>query len=189
MNLFVSTRWISNARICLIPLVVAIGIAALSGCTYPARVMELVPENYDMLHYHDGSVQISVDGGKETSMSTTLCEISNDVYREALTQAIKESGLFKEIPSSNGDYALHVTINNQEMGERGFADMDVDVMTSWELRDNKTSKVLWKDVMTTNYKATVSDAFNGAHRYRMAKEKAAQKNIQLGIQALSKLSL
>jgi hypothetical protein len=95
----------------------------------------------------------------------------------------------REILASEGDYALHVTINNQEMGERGFADMDVDVMTSWELRDNKTSKVLWQDVVTTNFKATVGDAFNGAHRYRMAKEKAAQKNIQMGIQALSKLSM
>ena len=178
-----------NARMFLSLLVMSIGIAALSGCTYPARVMELVPENYDMQHHHDGSVLIRVSGGKETSMSTTLCEISNDVYREALTQAIKKSNLFKEIPSSGGDYSLHVTINNQEMGERGFADMDVDVMTSWELRDNKTSKVLWQDVLTTNYKATVGDAFNGAHRYRMAKEKAAQKNIQMGIQALSKLSL
>ena len=179
----------ANARFSLTWLVVAIGIAALMGCTYPARVMELVPENYDMLHHHDGSVEISVEGGKETSMSTTLCEISNDIYREALAQAIKKSDLFKEILASDGDYTLHVTINNQEMGERGFADMDVDVMTSWELRDNQTSKVLWKDVVTSNYKATVSDAFNGAHRYRMAKEKAAQKNIQMGVEALSKLSL
>ena len=179
----------ANVRFSLIFLVVTIGIAALAGCTYPPRVTELVPETYDMLHHHDGTVQISVEGGKETSMSTTLCEISNDIYREALAQAIKKSDLFKEILASDSDYTLHVTINNQEMGERGFSDMDVDVMTSWELRDNNTSRILWKDVVTTNYKATVSDAFNGAHRYRMAKEKAAQKNILMGIQALSKLSI
>lgn len=178
----------ANARFSFTLLVAAIGIAAIVGCTYPPRVMELVPQNYDMLNHHDGSVQITVEGGKETSMSTTLSEISNDIYREALTQAIKKSDLFNEILTSDSDYALHVTINNQEMGERGFADMDVDVMTSWELRNNKTSEVLWKDVVTTNYKATVSDAFNGAHRYRMAKEKAARKNIQMGIQALSQLS-
>jgi len=178
-----------NTRVTLKFLIVTMSILAMFGCSRPPKAINLVPNDFNMIHRHDASVKIVVEGGTEPGKETTISEITNDIFKEALTKAIHKSNLFREVLVEGGDYLLKVTINNQEMGERGFADMDVDVMTSWQLTDNNTLKVIWKDVVATNYKATVSDAFDGGKRYRVAKEKAANKNIQLGIQELSKLSL
>lgn len=168
-----------------------LGVAALTfligGCASAAQSGAMVPQTMTVSG-HSGSVSVEVTGGKETNPLWTS-EISSADYRVALERAIDESAVFPEIvPSAEADYTLRVTLQKLAQDPVGFK-MQVVLTSEWTLLARESSSVLWKDVLTTPYEATVGDAFVGVKRLRLANEGAARKNIETGLTELSKLTL
>jgi hypothetical protein len=64
-------------------------------------------------------------------------------------------------------------------------DMTVTATVSYELKDLQSGKVLWSDTVVTPHTATVSDAFVGITRLRLANEGAVRKNIATLLQRIA----
>ncbi|MEA3232968.1 MAG: hypothetical protein U9Q05_14525 [Thermodesulfobacteriota bacterium] len=161
-------------------------ILLVSGCASPSKSVNMVPKNLNIKNQYPYSVNVEVGGGSKTNPLWTS-QISDQAFREAITNSLTQSGIFsKVINGSNADYLLEVIITNCNQPIVGF-DMTVSMVTHWELTNLKTNKEIWEDFISSSYTATVGDAFAGIKRLRLANEGAARENIKEGISTLSSL--
>lgn len=161
--------------------------AAASGCSVKARPAGMVPEQLSVRHHHPYSVMIDTVGTEGDGIMTATLVTGNDLG-EALEHAIRSSQLFASVVrSSQADYHLDVEAKAQAPGA-GF-DMSVRVGGAWKLTDQKARKVIFDEFVTAQATKTMSDAFVGTTRVRIAMEAAMQAFIRDGIQRLDRLSL
>ncbi len=169
-----------------------LGIALFSGllvgCASPATPAGMVPTGFDVVTRHAASVSVGVTGGRSTG-DLDAPQISNEALAEALTAAIKSSGVFSSVADdTHADYRLEIRIFRVQSPIIGFT-MRANMEVGWTLLQTSTNTVLWKESIASDYTATTSDAISGAARSRMAVEGAAREIIKKGIAALSRLPL
>lgn len=157
------------------------------GCATPAKPSAMIPASYELTGRHSFSISVSGEGGKKTNPMWTS-EISTEDFVTAVEESLRGSGVFSSvIRGDQGDYKLHVALVSVDQPLIGFS-LTVRISSRWILTD-KTGKVVFDDFVRSEYTATTKDAFAAVVRLRLANEGAARKNIQLGIERLSKLSL
>ncbi len=88
----------------------------------------------------------------------------------------------------NTDYNLNARITRQDQPMFGI-DMTCSLTVLYNLIDLKTSKKIFEKEFTSSGTATMSDSFGAPQRVNMANERAAKKNIELAMKAISKLNL
>lgn len=168
-------------------LVLAFLAALVTGCASPASKEGMTSQNFQVVKKHDYSVHIKTAGGKETGGDGT--NIADEEFKAALEDSIKNSNLFKAVvQGSTGDYELAVAISNLEKPVFGLT-FTVNMVADWVLLKQADKSVVMKKTIKSSSTATFGDAAAAVTRIRLAVEGAAKKNIELGLQEISSLSL
>jgi hypothetical protein len=163
--------------------------AWLAGCSSPAQMegMVFTPDASAVGSYDDvlqKQMQVkSVEGGEDTNPIWTS-EISNEAFQAALEQSLANAGLL----GTDGRFKLSVTLTQVDQPLFGF-DMTVTSKIRYALKDTLSDKIILDEVIVAPFTATVSDAFAGIKRVRIANEGSARKNIELLPQKLEELNI
>lgn len=160
--------------------------AYLWGCASGAKMENMVFHG-DQNEYVDEIKQNmslgEVSGGKKTNPAWTS-EIDNESFSGAVKESLKSQGLY----SDNGNYSLKVQMLEVDQPMFGMS-FEVTTHVQYILTDVRNGKVVLDEVVVAPYTATMSDAFLGATRLRLANEGAAKKNIEGLPEKLSELDI
>jgi hypothetical protein len=161
----------------------------LCGCAIsPSTPSGMLPSGFDTVQRHEGSVRIQVSGGCE-DCALGQAKISNAAFAEAVTKAVKASGVFSRVTQgSDADFLLSVRIFRSETPLMGF-NMRADIEAGWTLTRGRSGEGIWRESINSEYTATMGDTVIGIQRVRFASEGAARTNIAEAIAKLSRLSI
>ena len=151
-------------------------IAALSaGCAIKSD--GLVPEEpVQVSRQIDKSVRVMpVEGGRDSTFGREAY-ITNEKFHAALTQALADSQLFREIvDGDSADLNLHSEIITLST-EGGLSPLYAIVMQYW-LIDPASGDEIWRTGINTRHQVKFNEAFAGGTRIIKAVEGATQKNL------------
>ena len=173
----------------IILVVVIVGLLLFIGCA-PTKVKPqgMIPEQIVVFEKHSGSVMLHVDGGRNEH-SMQLPVISNKVFLEALETAIKQSNIFLTISvGQNADFRINAFIFNLTQAFFGRAPIDLEI--AWQLIRMDNGKTLWRESIVTSESGFFPPAGeSGSQSYNKTRaiEKAAQQNIKLALEHMSKV--
>lgn len=161
----------------------------LAGCATPATQQSMtVTKPVAANNQHPFTVSVTTTGGAETSLAGSS-NISNEDLKTAIETSIKESKLFKEVVAgSAGQYQLNVAVITLDKPIFGTS-FTVTLETAWTLVRAADKAVVWRKVIKGAHTATMSDAFVGVTRLRLALEGAARANIEQGIAGVSDVTM
>lgn len=158
----------------------------LFGCASGAKMDNMTYQG-DQKEYDEklkNNVEVaSVAGGESTNAAWTS-EISNESFSGAVKISLSEQGLLSE----NGKYQLQITMVEIDQPSFGF-DMTVTTHVRYVLTDTTINSVIYDEIIVAPHTATVSDAFAGVKRLRLANEGSGKKNIEGLLEKLSKLEI
>lgn len=175
---------LTNRKLALALALIVAGL--LGGCASPANRAAMVPTTTQVQKALGNSVKVQTAGGSETGAMDSS-NIADDDLKAAIESALSQSGLFKQvIQQGNSEYELSVRITSLRKPLAGFS-MTVDMETAWSLVRVSDRKAVFQKSITSSYTASMSEAFAGATRLRMAVEGATRENIAQGIRAMSSL--
>lgn len=162
-------------------------LAFCSGCSTPAQPTAMVPASATVARKYTGSVVLSTQGGLPTN-PMNMSDISNEDFTTAVVSSLDKFGLFSSVVrAGDGDYRLDVRLLKLNRPMMGF-DMCVSMETYWKLIRTSDGKVLFDESVHSSYTATISDAFVGIVRLRLANEGSARENIKSAVERLSRVA-
>ena len=163
--------------------------ALLAGCAAsPAKYEGMIPTTFETAGKHSKTVSVSVQGGRESKLSTPT-QISDEAFMQALVDSITKSQMFSNVIQGKGaDYLLTVTLFNMEQPVFGLT-FTVKMEAGWTLQRADNGTVVWQESIKSEHTATFSDAFVALTRRRLAAEGAARDNIAKGLAKISQLKL
>lgn len=168
----------------------ACGAAALvmAGCASPANRQAMTPQDLVPAKSHAYSVSVQTAGGSDTGVLDSS-NISDSDLKAALEDAISQNRVFERVVQGNlADYQLSVRVVNVSKPLFG-ATFTVDMECAWSLAKRSDQSTVMRRSVKSSGTASMSDAFAGVTRLRMAVENAARDNIRQGLGAISTLSL
>ena len=174
----------------------ALILISLNSCT-SARVAAMVPSTFDLAATHPVKVRVGFRGESVRSSlsedpdaatffgSDDATDINGDRFMEAVIAGVRKSGVFREVVTDGeSDFNLEVNIVSEIKPGPGIR-MKSTVVTSWRLTRTQDRKVVLDDLIETVGKAT---PFSCAG-IRTAKEASVRRNIERGVQSLSRAKL
>ena len=160
----------------------------LGGCASPADRAAMTPQNITVSKHYPHSLRVQTSGGAETGAMDSS-NVSNADLKAAIEDAIAQSKLFKSIvQGGNGDYELSVRVTSLSKPLFGGT-FTVEMESAWSLTKTSDHAVLMRKSVKSSGTATMSDAFAGVTRLRMAVEAASRNNIEQGLKAIAELNL
>ena len=103
-----------------------------------------------------------VKGGEKTKI-LHVSKIENKGFHEALTNTLKESGIFKEVfTAEKGDYEIYAEIIGHEL-DPGFPHT-VTLFINYRLIEADSGKEVWKENILSQYDAKWHEAVNLAKK-------------------------
>lgn len=166
----------------MISLVILIG----SGCAAAPVAKEMVPPVTSSLVKTNNTLSVSKVTGGEKGSPMEGTKIDNESFKEALTNTIRNSKIFKEVfTNQQGDDELTADIMLQESTQFGF-DMNAVLVVEYTLIAKNSDQEPWKKVISSKYTATFGEAMIGMERSKKAKEGVVRKNLSQFIDELSK---
>lgn len=148
-------------------------VLSFSGCAQKALMQNMTVKNIDNqeldLRYQDAVSIQSASGGKETNPALL---IDNNEFKKAVIASLINVGLY----SKDGKYKLKIEIIDIDQPSFGF-DMTVTMSVKYTLLDYEDKSIVFQKTITSPYTATVSDAFVGVERLKLANEGSAKENI------------
>lgn len=161
-------------------------LATLGGCAAPANREAMTVATSSKAHPY--SLSVETRGGNQTE-AMGASTVSNEDLKAAIESSVTQSGLFKTVvQGKGGDYELTVSVTSI-VGPMFGASFTVDMETAWTLTRATDKTAVLKKVIKSSHTATMSDAFVGTTRYRLAVEGAVRNNIAQGMEAIAALSL
>ncbi len=107
-------------------------------------------------------------------------KIENEFFKEALTNTLKRSVIFKDVfTDKKGDYKLYTEIIAQEL-KTGFT-MTTTLFVNYKLIEDKSNRELWKENILSRYDET----YYGMTRAQKANEGAVRDNLSQLVKKLS----
>lgn len=169
----------------------AVLVATLTGCASPARVEQMTAhttaaQQAAVKPLKESIAVAAVSGGKETNPMWTS-NVGNVEFEQALEASLREAGLLsagKEL----GKYKLAATMEKVDQPLMGF-NMTVTATVNYVLTERATGKQVMSKRVALPFTATVSDAFAGVERLRLANEGAVRVNIGSLIEEIAKLGV
>jgi hypothetical protein len=157
-----------------------------SRCATAASIDGMTVKDYKVEKQIGDQVFIkSVTGGKKTN-PLWISKISNENFEEAFKKSVLESNVFSKVSSViDDDWVLEVNIISVDQPFIGFTFM-VNTLIEYKLY-NKNKLVFSKSINQSG-KATISDAFYGVKRLRLANEISARNNIKELLQSLKEVN-
>lgn len=171
----------------------AVGAAFLvgslfSGCASPAQPEAMVPTAFNVKSRHLYTTELEVSGGKKTN-PMWKSDIAGEDFEKAVESAIMKSGVFSSvITTGDADYRLEITLVKTMTPNFGL-DLTSTVVTEWRLTDLKSNELVLEEYITSEFTATVGDAFAAIKRLRLANEGSARENIKEGIKRISEVEI
>lgn len=160
----------------------------LGGCASPADRAAMTPQNLVVAKHHPYSLRVQTGGGAETGAMDSS-NVADADLKAAIEDAVAQSKLFKAIVQGNGgDYELSVRVTSLAKPIFG-ATFTVDMETAWSLTKVSDRSVVMRKSVKSSGTATMSDAFAGVTRLRLAVEAATRNNISQGLTAIADLKL
>lgn len=151
-----------------------------SGCGSTIKSINMIPGSMESSNQFGNSVTVKVSG--EKSVKTT------ETFKEAVEESLKKYAVFSDvIHKGDANYLLKIEI--KELSQPAGFNMEVHLVTSWSLTDLKTQKMIWRDLISSDYIAKLGEAFTGWKRMRIATEGAMRNNIRRGLEELSRIHL
>jgi hypothetical protein len=161
---------------------------ALTGCSTPATREAMKPQTVVAGKTHPYSVHVQVSGGSETS-AISGTNVSDADLKAAIEDAVRQNKVFKTVIQNAGaDYELSVRVIRLSKPLFGTT-FTVDMETAWSLVRVSDKSVVLRQSVKSSGTATMSDAFVGATRLRLAVENAAREGIGQGLSAIAALTL
>jgi hypothetical protein len=134
-----------------------------------------------------GDVAVAVTGGTESG-GLDGPNIAAADFKAAIEDSLAKARAFERVTDGAGArYALTASIVRITRPMFGLT-FDVTVEVGWSLVDRRQDKVLLRKVLTASGTATVSDAFAGVKRIRLAVEAASRASIEQLLGELAALS-
>lgn len=168
----------------------ALGLAALllAGCaSAPVTTSMQVAAPAAARSTAPGAVSVTVSGGQATS-ALEGPNIADADFKAAIERTLAEARAFQSVAGdTSGRYALQAQIVRMTKPLFGGT-FTVELEVAWTLQDRQNNRVLLRKALTASGTATMSDAFVGATRIRLAVEAAARANIALLLRELDALS-
>jgi len=151
--------------------------AGLSGCATPAdpakmSVNTTTADTNFPPPLHEAMCVRSVTGGEETN-PMWVSKVSSQDFQTALTNSMNSAGL--GAASGGCKYQVDVNLLGLSQPSMGF-DMTVTAHVNYKVYDGAGKPVLL-ETLSSAYTATVSDAFAGITRLRLANEGAVRTSI------------
>jgi uncharacterized lipoprotein YajG len=159
-------------------------VAALYGCATPATQQAMSVGYGETTAVAPAALKSqftvrNVTGGKDTNPIWTS-QVDSAGFRSALQQSLGVAGYMA--PSADrARYAIDADLQQLNQPLVGFT-MDVTSVVQYTVEGGGTKKVI---PITATGSATVSDAFIGMERLRLANEKSIKENIKAFLQALA----
>jgi hypothetical protein len=166
-------------------ILVLIVAVAITGCASPASVKRMVP-SFDHTSFISTNMTLmiaEVKGGEKTNPMLSS-KIENEGFKEALTNTLKGSGIFKEVfTDEKGDYKIYAEIISQGL-KLGFPTTSI-LFVNYRLIETTSDKEVWKENILSQYDAKFEEAFLGNVRAKKANEAAVRDNLTRLIKKLS----
>lgn len=160
----------------------------LGGCASPADRAAMTPQNLTVSKHYPHSLGVQTSGGAQTGAMDSS-NVSDADLKAAIEDAVSQSKLFKTIvQGNNGDYELSVRVTSLSKPLFGGT-FTVEMETAWSLTKTSDRSVVMRKSVKSTGTATMSDAFAGVTRLRMAVEAATRNNIEQGIKTVAELNL
>lgn len=160
----------------------------LGGCASPADRSAMTPQNLTVSKHYPHSLRVQTSGGAETGAMDSS-NVSDADLKAAIEDAVIQSKLFKTIlQGTNGDYELSVRLTSLSKPLFGGT-FTVEMEAAWSLTKSSDRSVVMRKSVKSSGTATMSDAFAGVTRLRMAVEGATRNNITQGLNAIAELNL
>lgn len=160
----------------------------LSGCAMPAGVSEMVyvPDQSQKASstspYFKKVMVGSVNGGSETNPLFTGSQVSADDFKSALSQSLNNADYLSAGQTS--PYTLNAEIIALDQPLVGI-NMTVRTTIDYSLKESNSNKVVFKKTVETPFTATMSDAFVGINRLKIANEGSVKRNIMKLLEELN----
>ncbi|MCC5808263.1 MAG: hypothetical protein JJU00_18190 [Opitutales bacterium] len=179
----------STRRAGLMPVALLLaGMFAFAGCSTPTQPAAMVVAPQAVLPGSSGTVAVTVSGGDETS-ATGTSQISDEDFRQALEQSIRDSRVFAGIEErSDARYQLDAHIGMLSQPMMGFS-MTVSIEVNYRITDLREGTVVFEENIDTEHTTSAGAAFAAVTRIRMATEGAARENIAQFLEAVSAAGL
>lgn len=159
--------------------VTAICLASLlSACAAPARIDQMTARPTGAVVASNsafkGQLAVKeVTGGSETNPMWTS-QIASADFERALEKSLESAGLVA--PRQGGRYYVVADMTKVDQPLLGL-DMTVTAHVRYIVVERASGKTVFDKVMAVPFTATVSDAFLGVERLKIANEGAARVNI------------
>ena len=167
-------------------------LGTLIGCATPARPGHMVPET---AHFPSQSldsplhsaIAISRVGGGEKTNPLLVSKVGSNELQEALRLSLKQCGLLS--PSDvAAPFRLEVFLIELKQSGSSLTAI-VDSVMRYKLIRSGDDQVVYDDIITASYKATVGDSFYGPQRLKLANEGAIRANIAAFLENLHSLNI
>jgi hypothetical protein len=159
----------------------------MAGCATPANKDAMSAASISSIKKMPWSLSVQTSGGNQTN-STGSSDISNEDLRAAIEKSVTQTSLFKEVVKGrNGDYELSVTVARLNKPSFG-ASFTVEMEAGWSLVKSSDKSLVMRKSIVSTHTATMSDAFVGVTRLRLAVEGAARDNIKQGLESIAALN-
>jgi hypothetical protein len=179
--------------VCLVLMIAMLG--SLSACyKYKlARPEHMVPESalfpsYSLDSPLRNAIAISkVGGGEKTELLSSLPKVGNNELHEALRLSLSEYG-FLSASDVAAPFHLEVFLIELKQPYGGLTKIVTSVMR-YKLIRSCDDQVVYDDIITASYTATLEDAFDGGYRMKLANEGSIRANIAAFLRYLHSFKL
>ena len=163
------------------PLLLSLLIGVFVGCASAARLEHMVVKDSQEQKFPDNTpfrnaIHLAgVSGGEDTN-PLWKSNVDNPQFEGALKKSMQAHGLLA-VDESHSRYLLNAKLLNLDQPFIGF-DMKVTSSIHYTLTMKGKEGSVLDDSITASYTATVSDAFLGMERLRLANEGSIRENIK-----------
>ena len=167
-------------------------LEVLSACATPARPGHMVPDSA-LLPSHSldsplcNAIAITKVAGGEKTNPLTQSEVGDNELREALCLSLSQGGLLSTSDVA-APFRLEVFLIELKQPGSGLT-MIVTSAIRYKLIRSGDDQVVYDDIITASYGATVGDTFYGPHRLKLANEGSIRANIAVFVQHLYFLNI
>ena len=167
-------------------------LVVVSACATPARPGHMVPESALFPSYSPDSpfrnaIAISKVGGGEKTNPLLVSKVGDKELHEALRLSLKQCG-FLSTSDVDAPFRLEVFLIELKQPPGGLTIIVTSVIR-YKLTRSCDNQVVYDDIITAPYQATVGDAFYGPHRLKLANEGSIRANIATFLENLHSLNI
>lgn len=164
-------------------------LGTLSACVAPAHMVPeqpLVPSESPDSPFRE-AIAISKVGGGEKMSFLLIPKVGNSELQEALRLSLQQDG-FLSTSDAAAPFGLDAFLIEVKQPASGIT-MIVYSVIRYKLTRSSDDRVVYDDIITASYKATMGDSWVGGQRMKIATERAIQANIAAFLKELHSLDI